>query len=195
MDKKRSRSIVQLGSCICRPILLQRLMIEKELANYGHKNLERFERVARKLKKPVDEIREYFQRLGRDVELIQKGSICVPRYDALDEKRMATSQFISSPSITNIIAPQIPEIEADSESRKGMPWTEEEHTQFLLGLQECGKGEWRAIAKTFVKTRTGTQVSFVSTIPCDTVYVLTDRPLGCISCTEILLAIAILEQR
>lgn len=42
---------------------------------------------------------------------------------------------------------------------KGVPWTEEEHKLFLLGLQKVGKGDWRGISRNFVKTRTPTQVA------------------------------------
>ncbi|CAK9154459.1 unnamed protein product [Ilex paraguariensis] len=45
------------------------------------------------------------------------------------------------------------------ERKRGVPWTEEEHKLFLLGLQKVGKGDWRGISRTFVKTRTPTQVA------------------------------------
>ncbi|KAJ6375625.1 hypothetical protein OIU77_000581 [Salix suchowensis] len=41
----------------------------------------------------------------------------------------------------------------------GLPWTEEEHKKFLVGLQKMGKGDWRGISRNFVKTRTPTQVA------------------------------------
>lgn len=41
----------------------------------------------------------------------------------------------------------------------GVPWTEEEHKLFLLGIQKVGKGDWRGISRNFVKTRTPTQVA------------------------------------
>ncbi|KAK9144620.1 hypothetical protein Sjap_004523 [Stephania japonica] len=43
--------------------------------------------------------------------------------------------------------------------KKGVPWTEEEHRTFLLGLNKLGKGDWRGISRKFVTTRTPTQVA------------------------------------
>jgi len=45
------------------------------------------------------------------------------------------------------------------ERKRGVPWTEEEHRSFLLGLEKVGKGDWRGISRNFVKTRTPTQVA------------------------------------
>ncbi|XVE62018.1 hypothetical protein DITRI_Ditri06bG0085200 [Diplodiscus trichospermus] len=47
----------------------------------------------------------------------------------------------------------------DLERKKGIPWTEEEHRQFLMGLKKYGKGDWRNISRNFVRTRTPTQVA------------------------------------
>ncbi|PKA57213.1 Transcription factor DIVARICATA [Apostasia shenzhenica] len=43
--------------------------------------------------------------------------------------------------------------------KKGVPWTEEEHRAFLAGLEKLGKGDWRGISRSFVPTRTPTQVA------------------------------------
>ncbi|KAL7160488.1 hypothetical protein ABFS83_01G098500 [Erythranthe nasuta] len=45
------------------------------------------------------------------------------------------------------------------ERKKGVPWTEEEHRLFLVGLQKLGKGDWRGIARNYVMSRTPTQVA------------------------------------
>ncbi|XP_018472433.2 transcription factor MYB1R1 isoform X2 [Raphanus sativus] len=48
---------------------------------------------------------------------------------------------------------------SSNRERKRVPWTEEEHKLFLLGLEKVGKGNWKGISKNFVKSRTSTQVA------------------------------------
>ncbi|KAF2301145.1 hypothetical protein GH714_020400 [Hevea brasiliensis] len=49
--------------------------------------------------------------------------------------------------------------ESGASNFKSVPWTEEEHRLFLVGLQKLGKGDWRGIARNFVVSRTPTQVA------------------------------------
>lgn len=44
-------------------------------------------------------------------------------------------------------------------STAGKSWDEEEHMQFLKGLQAFGKGQWKQISKYYVPSRTPTQVA------------------------------------
>ncbi|KAJ8774315.1 hypothetical protein K2173_011118 [Erythroxylum novogranatense] len=53
----------------------------------------------------------------------------------------------------------VPGSSSTGERKKGVPWTEEEHKMFLLGLQKLGKGDWRGIARNYVVSRTPTQVA------------------------------------
>ncbi|KAG0447617.1 hypothetical protein HPP92_028251 [Vanilla planifolia] len=48
---------------------------------------------------------------------------------------------------------------ATRERKKGVPWTEQEHKMFLLGLRKLGKGDWRGISRKYVMSRTPTQVA------------------------------------
>ncbi|KAK1434170.1 hypothetical protein QVD17_11088 [Tagetes erecta] len=69
----------------------------------------------------------------------------------------------SSPATSDTIEGYLSDDPAHAKRRidrkKGTPWTEEEHRLFLLGLQKLGKGDWRGIARTYVLSRTPTQVA------------------------------------
>ncbi|KAK7379945.1 hypothetical protein VNO78_32211 [Psophocarpus tetragonolobus] len=68
-----------------------------------------------------------------------------------DDHSDKTSGVYLSDSDCLIVPPQ--------ERKKGVPWTEEEHRTFLVGLEKLGKGDWRGISKHYVTTRTPTQVA------------------------------------
>ncbi|CAL5355888.1 transcription factor MYBS3-like [Camellia sinensis] len=53
----------------------------------------------------------------------------------------------------------VPGSSSSRERKKGIPWTEEEHRMFLIGLQKLGKGDWRGISRNYVISRTPTQVA------------------------------------
>ncbi|EPS60753.1 hypothetical protein M569_14049, partial [Genlisea aurea] len=48
---------------------------------------------------------------------------------------------------------------AGDERKKGIPWTQDEHKLFLIGLERFGRGDWRSISRNVVKTRSPTQVA------------------------------------
>ncbi|CAL5414979.1 unnamed protein product [Camellia sinensis] len=52
-----------------------------------------------------------------------------------------------------------PQSSGSRERKRGIPWTEDEHKLFLLGLQRVGKGDWKGISRNFVKPRTPTPVA------------------------------------
>jgi len=43
--------------------------------------------------------------------------------------------------------------------KRGTPWSDQEHRDFLRGLNAVGKGNWKDISRHFVVTRTPTQVA------------------------------------
>eukprot|EP00793_Prasinoderma_coloniale_P003346 PRCOL_00005981-RA len=75
---------------------------------------------------------------------------CKRRYELLvEDVRNICAGRVPMPNYSN----------SDGERRKGIPWTEEEHRLFLLGLAKFGKGDWRSISRNFVISRTPTQVA------------------------------------
>ncbi|CAH8355821.1 unnamed protein product [Eruca vesicaria subsp. sativa] len=75
----------------------------------------------------------------------------IPKIISEEEKNKTSSGYAS-------VDEAVP-ITSIRERKRGVPWTEEEHKLFLLGLQKVGKGDWKGISKNFVKTRTSTQVA------------------------------------
>ncbi|KAJ0255816.1 HTH myb-type domain-containing protein [Hirschfeldia incana] len=77
----------------------------------------------------------------------------IPKIIIAEEEKNKTSSGYASADDA------VPIISSSRERKRGVPWTEEEHKLFLLGLQKVGKGDWKGISKNFVKTRTSTQVA------------------------------------
>ncbi|KAK6797867.1 hypothetical protein RDI58_005569 [Solanum bulbocastanum] len=58
----------------------------------------------------------------------------------------------------NDTLPQV-EISHSRHHRRGIPWTEGEHSLFLMGLNKFGKGDWKSISRHYVVSKTPTQVA------------------------------------
>ncbi|EPS70087.1 hypothetical protein M569_04683, partial [Genlisea aurea] len=98
--------------------------------------------------KPINDITSHYQSLLRDVEMIESDLYPVPKYtDSV--KKDHVEEAISNGKRTK----------KGRDRRRGVPWTEDEHQLFLMGLHRYGKGDWRSISRYYVITKTPTQVA------------------------------------
>uniref|UniRef100_A0A0E0JJM7 Transcription factor MYBS1 n=1 Tax=Oryza punctata TaxID=4537 RepID=A0A0E0JJM7_ORYPU len=109
----------------------------------------------------AEEVRRHYEALVEDVAAIDAGRVPLPRYAGeesaappdgghrREERKSGSGGYDGGKSCSK----------AEQERRKGIPWTEEEHRLFLLGLDKFGKGDWRSISRNFVISRTPTQVA------------------------------------
>ncbi|KAL8488005.1 hypothetical protein ACS0TY_023867 [Phlomoides rotata] len=136
--------------------------------------------------KTIQELKHHYELLLEDIAAIEAGNVPLPNYNNTtatakhgqepssssmstatykdhfhhkDDKPFSNSNFSSHDSISGQAPPQPKSSRSDQERRKGIPWTEEEHRLFLLGLDKFGKGDWRSISRNFVISRTPTQVA------------------------------------
>eukprot|EP00850_Spirogloea_muscicola_P015293 SM000116S24214 [mRNA] locus=s116:181834:183996:+ [translate_table: standard] len=160
---------------------------EVALAAVPPSEAERWAKLAARLPgRTPDELRRHYDLLVEDVRRVEAGRIVVPNYAGVAGSGSAHAMDVTAE--TNGAYPPVgggggggsngalrngslhggglSEAKAggggksgDAERRKGIPWTEEEHRLFLLGLAKFGKGDWRSISRNFVMTRTPTQVA------------------------------------
>ncbi|KAI3726806.1 hypothetical protein L1987_66612 [Smallanthus sonchifolius] len=129
--------------------------------------------------KTIPELKQHYQLLVEDVDDIEAGIIPVPKYPGEESSSSSTkennhhgglnSNRRSSCNYSNGFSgfghdsagqsSGKASSRAEQERRKGIPWTEEEHRLFLLGLDKFGKGDWRSISRNYVISRTPTQVA------------------------------------
>ncbi|XP_059626516.1 transcription factor DIVARICATA [Cornus florida] len=138
-------------------------MFENALAVYDDTTPDRWQKVADLIPgKTAEDVFKQYKELEDDVSSIEAGLIPIPGY--------STSPFTldwgNSHGFDGFKQSYGPGGKRSSSARpseqerkKGVPWTEEEHKLFLLGLKKYGKGDWRNISRNFVTSRTPTQVA------------------------------------
>ncbi|PON36297.1 GAMYB transcription factor [Parasponia andersonii] len=127
---------------------------ESALAIFDETTPNRWVKVAEMIPgKSVFDVIKQYKELEEDVSDIEAGRFPIPGYlaspfsfELVDDRDCFRKRPLSARG-------------SDHERKKGVPWTKDEHTRFLLGLMKYGKGDWRHISRDFVVTKTPTQVA------------------------------------
>ncbi|XP_026425763.1 transcription factor DIVARICATA-like [Papaver somniferum] len=131
---------------------------ENALAQYDKDTPDRWQKIALMIPgKTVNDVMKQYKELEDDVGYIEAGLVPIPGYTTSS----FTLDWVNSRSFdgSNGGKRSSSTRPGDQERKKGVPWTEDEHRLFLLGLKQYGKGDWRNISRNFVVSRTPTQVA------------------------------------
>ncbi|KAI3914708.1 hypothetical protein MKW92_021882 [Papaver armeniacum] len=118
----------------------QEKLFETGLVIYPEGTPDRWVRIAERVPgKNQFEVFQHYKVLVDDITEIEAGNVELPNYLDVDDDD--------------------PEPTTKTERKKGIPWTGEEHRNFLEGLRKYSKGDWRSISRFCVVSRTPTQVA------------------------------------
>ncbi|XP_072983713.1 transcription factor DIVARICATA-like [Typha latifolia] len=140
-------------------------LFEDALAHFDKDTDDRWEKVAATIPgKTVGDVMTHYRDLEADVRQIEEAGL-MPFSGGgsgsssliLDWENNHGFRGLKQPFCVG--AKRSGEKSSEHERTKGVPWTEQEHKLFLMGLDKYGKGDWRSISRHFVKTRTPTQVA------------------------------------
>lgn len=133
---------------------------ENALALFDKDTPDRWYNVAAMIPgKTVSDVIKQYQELEEDVSDIEAGLIPIPGYNTSSFTLEWVTSSKTCDGFKEFYCPGGKRRPSDQERKKGVPWTEEEHRQFLMGLKKYGKGDWRNISRNFVTSRTPTQVA------------------------------------
>ncbi|XP_043710013.1 transcription factor SRM1-like [Telopea speciosissima] len=131
-------------------------LFEQALVLFPEESPDRWHKIASQISgKTPSEVKEHYEALVFDISEIDSGRIELPQY----KDDSITSSWVSECRSSQISFGQPKSKHSETERKKGIPWTEEEHRLFLIGLKKYGKGDWRSISRNAVVSRTPTQVA------------------------------------
>ncbi|KAI3721780.1 hypothetical protein L2E82_32798 [Cichorium intybus] len=117
-------------------------LFETALVNVPENIEWRWQKIAESVpSKTAEQVRTRYDELLHDLDMIKSRRVELPRH---------ADDFVSSDYDSR---------SSKYERKKGIPWTREEHSKFLKGLETYKKGDWRSISRMSVITRTPTQVA------------------------------------
>ncbi|CBI21578.3 hypothetical protein VitviT2T_011181 [Vitis vinifera] len=121
-------------------------MFETALAQLGFATPDLLQKVAARVPgKSFEQVVSHFAALVQDIEMIESaGDFPMSMPELGTKKEQGSSARAMSTGHT---------------SRRGVPWTVQEHKLFLVGLIAFGKGDWRNILRHCVITKSPTQVA------------------------------------
>ncbi|KAF5453778.1 hypothetical protein F2P56_023499 [Juglans regia] len=94
-------------------------IFEKALVEFDFPSPDLFEKIATRIpRKTLPQIKQHFEALLKDIQMIESGLVPVPDYDG-DTDNTTTSDNISAPTIDNKFQ--------HAKRKKGKPWSEREH--------------------------------------------------------------------
>ncbi|KAI3937278.1 hypothetical protein MKW98_001849 [Papaver atlanticum] len=134
-------------------------LFETGLVIYPEGTPDRFARISERVPgKSVSEVHQHYQLLVRDMLEIEAGHVELPNYlDDVADYDIGSSY--ANPFVLSSTNQSGTTTSKAKERKIGIPWTAQEHRDFLLGLKERGQGDWRGISRDFVKSRTPGQVA------------------------------------
>ncbi|KAJ9177907.1 hypothetical protein P3X46_009835 [Hevea brasiliensis] len=134
---------------------------ERALVVFPEETPYRWEKIASQIPgKTWIDVKKHYEDLVHDVGEIDSGRVELPNYE--DELGLDSAGGWGSATesgTSQVWFGSTGKGKETTERRKGIPWTEEEHRLFLIGLQRYGKGDWRSISRNAVVSRTPTQVA------------------------------------
>ncbi|KAF7800903.1 transcription factor DIVARICATA-like [Senna tora] len=148
-------------------------IFERALALYDKNSADYLQKVAAAVPgKTIGDVKRQIEVLMEDIQNIEAGFVVMPNYDKAIPGFSWDYGVNSAPTFQVSEEPYgrrpCPSMRyTESGRKKGVPWTEEEHRSnkvylyskdVLVGLEKCGKGDWRTISRVFVVTRTPTQI-------------------------------------